>query len=193
MKRAIVRLVLAIAAIIIPSALAFAALQGENLLVPPLAGWTQAYAAAGNGIRLVEYVPKGQTADTWSQMATIEIFFGRGGMNPRDLQQKVVEGVRENCQAMHVSDLGAGTSSSLPAARWVTYCGKWKQLPNGEITYFQAISGKDHFYLVQRSWRGAPFDITKPLPIPDSQLKEWEAYLNQVSVCDSRVPTRPWP
>jgi hypothetical protein len=193
MKSHVTRRALLILGTILAPGLALAALQGENLLVPPLAGWIQAYAAAGNGIRLVEYVPKGQTADAWSQMATIEIFFGRGGMNPRDLEQKVVDGVRQNCQAMHVTDLGFGTSSSLPAARWVTYCGQWKQLPNGEITYFQAISGKDHFYLVQRSWRGAPFDIAKPLPIADSLLKEWEAYLNGLSVCDSRVPTRPCP
>ncbi len=193
MKKVMGRICLIVGLTIAAPPLAFAALQGENLLVPPLAGWSQAYAAAGNGIRLVEYVPQGQTVDSWSQMATIEIFFGHGGMNPRDLELRVVEGFRQNCEAMHVTDLGTGTSSSLPAARWVTYCSKVKQLGKGEITYFQAISGKEHFYLVQRSWRGAPFDIAKPLPIADSLLKEWEAYLNQVSVCDSRVPTRPCP
>jgi hypothetical protein len=193
MKKVMGRFCLIIGLTIMAPALAFAALQGENLLVPPLAGWSQAYAAAGNGIRLVEYVPQGQTVDSWSQMATIEIFFGHGGMNPRDLELKVVEGFRQNCEAMHVTDLGTGTSSSLPAARWVTYCSKVKQLGKGEITYFQAISGKEHFYLVQRSWRGAPFDIAKPLPISDSLLKEWEAYLNQLSVCDSRDPKRPCP
>ena len=80
MKGPMRRLALLILGTILAPGLAAAALQGENLLVPPLAGWIQAYAAAGNGIRLVEYVPKGQTADAWSQMATIEIFFGRGGM-----------------------------------------------------------------------------------------------------------------
>jgi hypothetical protein len=170
-----------------------AALQGENLLVAPLPGWPQAYSAAGNGIKLVEYVPPGENADSWSQMATIEIFFGRGGMNPRDLERRVNEGFRQNCEALHVSDLGAGATSNLPAARWVVYCSKVKQLAKGEITYFQAISGKEHFYLVQRSWRGAAFDIAKLLPIPESLLKEWEAYLNQLSVCDSRDLQRPCP
>ena len=194
MKSAIGRSAFLIGVIILAPICALAALQGENLLVAPLpAGWTQAYAAAGNGIRLVEYVPAGQNANAWSEMATIEIFYGRGGTDPRALQQKVVEGVRENCTAMHISDLGTGTSSTFPAARWVTYCGQWKQLPNGEITYFQAISGKDHFYLVQRSWRGAPFDIAKPLPIPETKLKEWETYLNGISICDSRDPKRPCP
>ena len=172
---------------------AFAGLQGENLLVAPIPGWTQAYNAAGNGIRLLEYVPAGQNINAWSQMATVEIFYGRGGTKPGDLQQKIVEGLRLNCDGMHVTDLGAGTTSGLPAKRWVTYCARVKALNLGEITSFQAISGKDHFYLIQRSWRGAPFDLTKPLPIPDTLLKEWEAYLNQVSVCDSRDPKRVCP
>ena len=187
------RLPLLVGVIIGAPSLALAALQGENLLLPSLPGWAQAYAAAGNGIKLVEYVPPGENVDAWSQMATIQIFFGHGGTNPHDLEQRVIEGFRQNCEAIHVTDLGAGTSSSLPAARWVIYCSKVKQLGKGEITYFQAISGKDHFYLVQRSWRGAPFDISKPLPIPQNLLKEWETYLNQVSVCDSRDPKRPCP
>ena len=182
-----------IGVMIIAPIAAFAGLQGENLLAPPIPGWVQAYSAAGNGIRLLEYVPPGQNANAWSQMATLEIFYGRGGTKPRDVQQKIVEGFRENCEAMHVSDLGTGTASSLPAVRWVTYCSKFKPLGTGEISYSQAISGKDHFYLIQRSWRGGPFDLTKPLPIPDTMLKEWEAYLNQISICDSRDPKRPCP
>ncbi len=187
------RLYLLIGVMIAAPNLALAALQGENLLVPPIAGWIEAYRAAGNGIKLVEYVPAGQSVDSWSQMATIEVFFGHGGTKPNDLKQKVVEGFRQNCESLHVEDLGVGTASSLPAARWVTYCSKVKQLGKGEITYFQAIGGKDHFYLVQRIWRGAPFDLAKPLPIPQSMLKAWEAYLDQTSVCDSRDPKRPCP
>ena len=39
-----------------------AAMQGENLLVPPMpAGWVKAYGAQGNGINMVEYVPPGQS------------------------------------------------------------------------------------------------------------------------------------
>ena len=192
MKHAKGRFALLLGMIMAP-ALALAALQGENLLVPPIPGWVQAYSAAGHGIKLVEYVPSGENSDSWSQMATLIVFDGRGGMKPRNLEQQVVEGFRQNCEALHVTDLGAGTSSSLPAARWVTYCSKVRETGKGEITYYQAIGGKDHFYLVQRSWRGPAFDIAKPLPIPESLLKEWEAYLDHVSVCDSRDPKRPCP
>jgi hypothetical protein len=190
MKSSIGCRALLIGVMILTPLTALAGLQGENLLVAPIPGWVQAYNAAGNGIRLLEYVPPGQNINAWSQMATLEIFYGRGGTKPGDLQQKIVQGFRENCDGLHVSDLGSGTSGGLPAARWLTYCSKFRPLGTGEISYSQAISGKDHFYLVQRSWRGAPFDLTKPLPIPDTLLKEWEAYLNQVSVCDSRDPKR---
>ena len=33
----------------------------------------------------------------------------------------------------------------------------------------------------------------KAAPIPESLLKEWEAYLDQISVCDNRDPKRPCP
>jgi hypothetical protein len=169
---------------------ALAAAQSEKLLVPPLPGWSEAYHASGHGIELIEYVPPGQNINTWSQMLTVEIFYGRGGTKPRDIQQKIVEGLRENCEGLHVSDLGSGTASTLPAVRWLVYCSKFRPLGTGQIFYSQAIGGKDNFYLVQRSWNGAPFDLTKPLPIPEALLKEWEGYLNQISVCDSRDPKR---
>jgi len=171
---------------------AAAALQGENLLVPPLAGWQQAYKAAGNGKNMVEYVPAGETADNWTEMATIEVFLDSGGYDPAVLEQKVVEGFRLNCEALHVDDLGGGMASKLPAKRWLTYCSKVKGLGVGEITYFEAISGKTNFYLIQRSWRGAPFDIASP-PITQTKVKEWEQYMNGLAVCDSRDPTRPCP
>ena len=92
---------------------------------------------------------------------------------------------------MHVSDLGSGTASSLPAVRWVTYCSKFRtagqraRSPISRRSAARTIS-------IWCSAAGAapPFDLTKPLPIPETLLKEWEAYLNQVSVCDSRDPKR---
>src|SRR5579863_2483864 len=76
---------------------AVAALQGENLLVPPLSGWVKIYEGNGNGIRMQSFVPPGETADVWSQMATIEVFLGRGGYPPGKLRDKVNEGLGLNC------------------------------------------------------------------------------------------------
>ena len=63
MKSTLGRLPLLVGVMIVAPSLALAALQGENLLLPPLPGWAQAYAAAGNGIKLVEYVPPGENVD----------------------------------------------------------------------------------------------------------------------------------
>ena len=170
-----------------------AAMQGENLLVPPMpAGWVKVYDAHGNGISMVEYVPPGQSVDSWSEMINVEVFHGRGGTRPEALQQKVADGFKVNCDAFHVDGLGHGTTSDLPAARWITYCGKVKETGKGEITYFQAISGKANFYLVQRVLRTAPFTIAKP-PFDSATLSGWQKYFDQVSVCDSSDPARPCP
>ena len=95
---------------------------------------------------------------SWSEMINVEVFHGRGGASPETLQQQVTDGFKVNCETLHVDGLGRGTTSGLPAGRWITYCGKVKQTGKGEITYFQAISGKANFYLVQRALRVAPFD-----------------------------------
>lgn len=171
---------------------AAAALQGENLLVPPLAGWSKIYEGNGNGIRMQGFVPPGNTADVWSQMATIEVFLGRGGYPPRKLRDQVNEGLRLNCEALHVDDLGAGTVNGLPAIRWMAYCSKLHQYGKGEIDMFQAVSGKDNFFLVYRAWRGPAFDLAHP-PVAVPMIKDWEQYMAGVAVCDSRDPSRPCP
>lgn len=168
-------------------------MQGENLLVPPMpAGWVKAYGAQGNGINMVEYVPAGQTVDSWSEMINVEVFHGRGGTSPESLQQKVTEGLRANCQAVQVDSLGRGTTSGLPASRWISYCTLLKQTGKGEITYFQAISGKANFYLIERALRVPPFALKKP-PFNTATLSAWQKFFDQVAVCDSGDSARPCP
>lgn len=170
-----------------------AAMQGENLLVPPMpAGWVKAYDAQGNGITMVEYVPAGQTIDNWSEMITIEVFHDRGGTSPAALQQTVSDGFRVNCEALHVDGLGTGTTSGLAAGRWIVYCSKVKETGKGEITYFQAISGRQNFFLVQRTLRIPPFDPARP-PFDQARLAEWQGFFDQVGVCDSADAKRPCP
>jgi len=173
--------------------LAQGALKGENLLVPPMpAGWKKSYEGSGNGIDMVAYVPANESADAWTQQITIAVYGGHNNAKPRDLQQIVTNGLGQNCEALHVEDRGAGTISGLPAGRWVTYCSRLKQLNLGEITFHQAVGGHSHLFLVQRTWRGNAFDISRP-PIDQATIGQWEQYFNQAAVCDSADPGRPCP
>jgi hypothetical protein len=52
------------------------------------------------------------------------------------------------------------------------------------MTWFKAISGNDSFYVVQKAF--------KLDPTPD-KAAEWVAFLNKVSVCDTRPPERKCP
>ena len=144
-------------------------------------------------MKMQSFVPAGETADIWSEMATIEVFLDRGGYPPRPgSQEQVNEGLRLNCEALHVDDLGSGTVNGLPAMRWMAYCSKLHQYGSGEIDMFQAVSGKSNFFLIYRAWRGAAFDLAHP-PVAAPMIKEWEQYMSGVAVCDSRDPARPCP
>ena len=75
------------------------------------AGWVKAYGAQGNGINMVEYVPPGQTLNSWSEMINVEVFHGRSGASPEGLQQKVSDGFRANCEA----SLSMASAAARPA------------------------------------------------------------------------------
>ena len=102
------------------------------------------------------------------------------------------DGFKVNCESVHGDGLVLGTTRGRPAARWITYCGKVKETGKGEITYFQAISGKVNFYVVQRALRTAPFDPAKP-PFDRATLAAWQKFFDEVAVCDSSDPKRPCP
>jgi hypothetical protein len=46
----------------------------------------------------------------------------------------------------------------------------------------KAIQGRDSFYLVQKAYKFEP---------SAEQKKQWDDYLDSVSVCDTRRPERP--
>ena len=116
----------------------------------------QAYGAQGNGINMVNMCRRGRAS----------ILVGddqcRGLPRPRQpaqtLQQQVTDGFKVSARRCMSTASAAAPPAGLPAGRWITYCGKVKQTGKGEITYFQAISGKGEFLSRPARSGVAPFD-----------------------------------
>ena len=171
MKRSMRRLAHLLLLLALMPLAAKAAMQGENLLVPPMpAGWVRAYGAQGNGINMVEYVPPGQTLDSWSEMINVEVFHGRGGSSPDALQQQVSDGFKVNCESLHVDGLGRGTTSGLPAGALDHL------LRQGETDR----QGRDH--LLPGDQRQGEF-LCRPARPPDSPLRSRQAALRSRDAC----------
>ncbi len=61
---------------------------------------------------------------------------------------------------------------------WRMSCPLNRQSGKPEITWFKAIAGHDSFYVVQKAFKFEP---------AAEKAAEWVAYLNKVSVCDTRL------
>lgn len=171
-----------------------AGLGGEQLLVPlPPGDWVVGHSAAEGNRLTTEYVPRGQTVEDRTQMLTVQIF--RGDPTPALAfleRAKAVAEREQPCDLTDFSIVGSRKVNGYDGSRAQLFCTRGKRTDKGEITFLQALRGRDSLYVVQRAWRG-PAYTTRSLPVTPDDIAAWNTHLNRVSVCDSRDPARPCP
>lgn len=89
---------------------------------------------------------------------------------------------RDLCKKVFSSDVLDKTPiNGYPRVMWKTQC-----IDNFEAstTLNIAIKGNARFYHVMKGW---------PMGISDRELSDWRKRFSGISVCDSRIPTRPCP
>jgi hypothetical protein len=58
----------------------------------------------------------------------------------------------------------------------------------------KTIRGNEYFYIVTRSWRGAPIPKDEAPPIEDSEIGGWALFMKSISLCDpGRLDAHPCP
>lgn len=157
---------------------------GENLLVSMPQGFKLGYQASRNGLDLQEWVPDGETVQDWTEMVTVQIFRGRGDLDPAQALGGIQKGWLQACPGSQPAPVGTGQVDGYPAAGMVLRCPRTAQAGQPESTAFRAIRGRDSFYVVQRAVRALPDGAT---------LEQMQRYLAGVSLCDSRSATAPCP
>ena len=159
------------------------ALENENLLVNLPAGYKVGHNARNQKQVITEMVPSGETVENWTEMVTVQIFLGL---------KSQPAAFRANMEKLWAGACSGGTSTSVSedktngyaAMLWRQSCPLNKQTGKPEMTWFKAVAGNDSFYVVQKAFK---FE-----PTPE-KLNEWIAFLNKVSVCDTRLKDRACP
>jgi len=159
------------------------ALENENLLVNLPAGYKVGHNARNQKQLISEMVPAGETVENWTEMVTVNIYFNQK-TRPADY--------RANMEKLWAGACPGGTSASVSedktngyaAMLWRQSCPLNKQTGKPEMTWFKVVAGNDSFYVVQKAFK---FE-----PAPE-KLAEWIAFLNKVSVCDTRLKDRACP
>jgi hypothetical protein len=165
------------------SAASAAPLEDENLLVAVPDGFVSGYQAAQGSMTMQEFVPRGQTVETWSRMVTVQVFHNLHA-SPDAFADNLRKGWLGACPGSQVSKIKAGAVNGYAYALWRFTCPLNPSVGKPENMFAKFISGNDSFYSVQYAYR-TPF--TAKLAPPAT------AYLGGVSVCDSRLRDRPCP
>jgi hypothetical protein len=158
------------------------ALEGEVLLVTVPKGYKIGYEKkAGNQI-MTEMVPQAETVKDWTEMVTVQIFLNMRGVTPAQYRQRIQNMWSQACDGSEFANVKAGDDGGYPTLTWLSKCPHNNATGKPELTWMKAIQGRDSFYLVQKAYKFEP---------SAEQKATWGAYLDSVSVCDTRRPERP--
>lgn len=181
MRHAIASLAaLLLAALIITSAKA--ELENENLLVTLPEGFVSAFKDRKGNALINELIPKGETLDAWSEMVTVQIFFGGLATTPDAFFTTMQQGWLKACPGATGKLIRTGTENGYAFAFGFLTCPKNPQTGKPEATWVKTIAGKDSFYAVQRATKG---------PATEAVITRFSSYLASVKVCDTRRPESP--
>ncbi|CAA7611790.1 hypothetical protein [Magnetospirillum sp. UT-4] len=176
-------LALAMVLLTVPAAAA------ERLQVPQLAGWKVVTGVVDRAGEATDLIPASETPETWTRRATVQGFRGVG-LTVAGFLDQVVAKTAEVCDGAAAGPASLGTVSGAEAGSRTVACGSYKGDGRGSYTLYYAIRGREAFYVVSRSWRGAPFAVGT-VPVPAPELAEWAAWVHGLDLCDTRDANRP--
>jgi hypothetical protein len=159
------------------------ALENENLLVTMPPGYKVGFNKRAQNQAITEMVPSGETVENWTEMVTVQIYFGLKG-SIVGYRAKMEKDWANVCAGAQSAPVGGGLVNGYTTMTWRQTCPLNKQTGKPEITWFKAIAGNDSFYVVQKAFKFEP---------AAEKAAEWVKYLDGVSVCDTRIPQRKCP
>ncbi len=179
MWRALMALILAL----LFAASAAAQLVNENLLVELPPGYKIAFPTKKNNMLMNEMVPASETVDNWTEMVTVQIFFGLK-TTPEQFAGRLNNGWLASCPGSSATTVVSAVENGYPALLWLLDCPRNPATGKPEMTWVKAVAGNDSFYVVQKAFRFSP---------SKDQVVQWTKFLKSVAVCDSRIAARACP
>jgi hypothetical protein len=165
------------------SSAARAELQNENLPLQLPAGYKIDFQKRQDKAQISEMVPSGENINNWTEMVTVQIFFGLNA-TPEQFKARMENGWTSACPAGTSQLIAAAPVRGYPSNLWAMSCPRHPGTGKPENTWVKTIKGNDSFYVVQKAFKFVP---------SKEQEKKWLDYLDGVSVCDTRVPARACP
>lgn len=165
----------------------------ERLVVKPPDGWVQVAKDAEAGLRTVGFVPKGQTAATWTEMVLFQVALGRADLDPKTVAARLRDRWKAICRETKADEPKLFWDKDYLAAQIFMQCLDPKPgqgLRKIEALAVKAIQGRESFYLIERAWRADANGRGNPFASPEMR-KVWLDFLASAELCDARLPKQP--
>ncbi len=164
----------------------------ERIVTPKPPGWVTIYHAKDHRREVLEYVPKGQTVEAWSEMVTSKIFDGSKA-TAHDYNSKTIERFAKLCtnsvKIVGEKEKRFGYDASLAFIECETKPETRKRNKFVKQVLFQvqlAIRGKDALYVAESTWQTDDMKAARPTQNTEL-LNTITSRLDSVFVCDDRV------
>ena len=156
------------------------------------AGWTkQAEVDDAFGHR-GDWLPADQTLQDWRDRLTLQVMPQMAGQAPVDFLNGLVALWTNNCEAVMASEVEVETVNGYATGSRVIGCTRDKTSGKGSASAYRVVAGERALYVVQRTFRLAPFSADV-FPLSAEDLKAGRAAVGYGLACQRGAATRPCP
>lgn len=165
---------------------------GEMLVFSLPPGWQPIHTAEAQSVRRAVFVPKDQSAETWSDMVVVTMARGHDVRDVRAAFAQTKDAYARTCQAHTSGTPQTSVEDNIGRAFWTLGCHRRKDVDGGEVAFFFYIQGRQGAYLMQRIWRVPSFGAQGP-SVPTEEREEAVTFFRSARLClaDSGDPACP--
>ena len=170
--------------------------KGEFYLAALPPGWGKRAEAADalghHGGHHGDWLPEGQSLADWTDRMTLQVVPQLAGEPPRDFLDRMANLRAETCEAMFATEVESAPVNGFPAGFRIIACTRDKRTGTGEVRLLRVVTGESALYVIQRTFRVAPF-APETFPVAGDALDAARAALEYGFACRRGSSGQPCP
>jgi hypothetical protein len=163
---------------------------GETLLLEVPPAWLEVTSQGSDTFKLAEFVPAGQSKESWSDKLFVESNSLQPLPDPIVFLEAMGGELKTECEGSSDANVHTGKENGYEISVRLLICNKNLNSARGEVSIIKAIRGNDNFYVISRARRSDPLQ-TGSSPLSKTEMGEWSLYMRSIKLCDARDDAHP--
>src|SRR5271170_4044842 len=149
------------------------------------AHWHTALSLNTGQMKIVAYVPEGQSREHWTDMLSVIEYDRSVYTDLSDVAHGLAATYDRICTIPAiVAPPDMTNDNGYPASLQIARCVRGAD-GSAHIAVQKAIVGSDAFHIAKRAWTLPPVADSNSVAVPDAEMKAATAELNEVHLCDT--------